>query len=152
MAMLFAPTAPSLDDAPYPSWRALVRRDDSEKWKVTISVFITSPPFLSSPPPRAGKPAGRKTDRPVDQQTDRYNVIARAIVIVVLVSFSEKVVVAASGRGRYSTVFVGHGAEYAEPDVEILADVHDRGHVAAAVTVVRSRPHRDHVSVLEVVL
>ncbi len=54
--------------------------------------------------------------------------------------------------GWHGSMLVWHGAEDAEPYIEVLADVHDGRDIAAAVTIIWSGPDRDHVSVFEMVL
>lgn len=56
-----------------------------------------------------------------------------------------------SGRGD-STLVVGHGGEDREVWVEVLAEVHNGGDVAAAVTVIGSAPYCNHRFVFEVPL
>jgi len=64
-----------------------------------------------------------------------------------------KEILGAPPRGRRDgTLVVGHGREDREAWIEVLAEVHDGGDVAAAVAVVRSAPDCDDGFVFEVPL
>ena len=56
------------------------------------------------------------------------------------------------GGGRDCALIVGHGGEDGEAGVEVFAEVHDGGDVAAAVAVVWGAPYCDDGFVFEVPL
>jgi hypothetical protein len=58
----------------------------------------------------------------------------------------------AATPGWHGAAVVGHGAEDLELLLQVLAQIHNRGDVAAAVAVVGRGPYCDDVFVLEVVL
>ena len=64
----------------------------------------------------------------------------------------EEIVVATASGSGHSALVVGHGGEDVEAGLEVLAEVHDGGDVAAAVAVVGGTPHGDDGFILEVPL
>ena len=64
----------------------------------------------------------------------------------------KKVVVTATSAGRHGAHVVGHGRKDVELGLQILAQLHDGGDIAAAVAVVGGAPHGGHGLVLEMPL
>ena len=65
---------------------------------------------------------------------------------------SKKVIRPPPRRRRHGPRLARNGGEDVELGIEILAEVHDAGHVAAAIAVVGRAPDRHHALVLEVPL
>ena len=64
----------------------------------------------------------------------------------------QEILSSAAAPGWHGAAVVGHGAEDLELLLQVLAQIHNRGDVAAAVAVVGRGPDCDDVLVLEVVL
>jgi hypothetical protein len=64
---------------------------------------------------------------------------------------SKEVLSPRSSASRYSTPIIRHSTEDCEFRFQILLQTHNRSHITTAVTVIRRRPHSNHILVFEMV-
>lgn len=67
-----------------------------------------------------------------------------AILISCVCDHLQKVVACAASPSRNSALVLGDRTEDAELGIQVLADVHDRCNITAAITVVGCRPDRNN--------